>query len=168
MSEIVNRIANSPIITFKLEEHYPQGERVLLDIKDQLFQGMILRERDFRAWIKTHDWAQYQDQHVAIHCSTDAIVQTWAYMLLEVRLQPYARTIVFGTQEDLERTLWMQALDAIDWSQFADRPVVVKGCSTLEVPTAIYVEATRRLFPYAKKISYGEPCSTVPVYKAPG
>lgn len=168
MSEIVNRIANSPIVTFKLEEYYPQGERVLIDIKDQLFHGMILRERDFRAWIKEHDWTQYQDKHVAITCTADAIVQTWAYMLLQVRLQPFARTVVFGGLEALEARLWQGALDAIDWTQFADRPVVVKGCSTLEVPTGIYVEATRRLFPHAKKISYGEPCSTVPVYKAPG
>lgn len=165
MSEVVNRIANSPIVTFKLEEHYPQGERVLLDIKDRLFQGMILRERDFRAWVKEHDWSQYAGQHVAITCSVDAIVQVWAYMLLESKLHPHAATVVCGTLEDLEQRLWLHALDQIDWSAFADRPVVVKGCSDIDVPTGVYVEATRRLMPYAKKISYGEPCSTVPVWK---
>jgi hypothetical protein len=165
MSEVVNRIANSPIVTLKLEEYAPQGERVLLDIKDRLFQGMILRERDFRAWVKEHDWSQYAGQHVALTCSEDAIVQVWAYMLLESKLHPHAGTVVFGTLEELEQRLWLQALDGIDFSEFADRPVVVKGCSEVEVPTSIYVEATRRLMPYAKKISYGEPCSTVPVWK---
>ncbi len=165
MSEVVNRIANSPIVTFKLEEYAPQGERVLLDIKDRLFQGMILRERDFRAWVKEHDWSQYAGKHVALTCSADAIVQVWAYMLLESKLHPHAETVVFGTLADLEQRLWLQALDTIDFSEFADRPVVVKGCSEIEVPTGIYVEATRRLMPHAKKISYGEPCSTVPIWK---
>jgi len=165
MSEVVNRIANSPIVTFKLEEYAPQGERVLLDIKDRLFQGMILRERDFRAWVKEHDWSQYAGKHVALTCSADAIVQVWAYMLLESKLHPHAATVVFGTLADLEQRLWLQVLDTIDFSEFADRPVVVKGCSEIEVPTSIYVETTRRLMPHAKKISYGEPCSTVPIWK---
>ncbi|GAB4413108.1 MAG: DUF2480 family protein [Bacteroidia bacterium] len=165
MSDIVNRVASSPVITFKLEDHAPQGERVLLDIQDRLFQGMILRERDFRAWIKEHDWTQYTGKHVALTCGTDAIIQTWAYMLLAAHLHEYARTVVFGTLEDLERVLWQAALDQIDWSQFQDAPVVVKGCSKQEVPTSAYVEATRRLLPLARKLSFGEPCSTVPVYK---
>ena len=163
--EIVNRIANSPIITFKLEEYYPKGERVILDIKDQLFQGMILRERDFRAWVKEHDWSQYQDKHVAITCSVDTIIQVWAYMLLEVSLQPFAKTVVFGSNEDLEVYLWMEVLNQIDFSQYEDRPVVIKGCSDIKIPTAIYVETTRRMMPFSKKLSYGEPCSTVPIYK---
>lgn len=167
MAEIVNRIANSPIITFKLEDHFPQGERVLLDIKDILFHGMILREKDFRTWVKEHDWSQYQDKHVAITCSVDTIIQVWAYMLLETRLHPYASSVVFGTLEDLEHHLWMTSLDQIDFAQFSDRPVVVKGCSEINIPAGIYVEATRRLMPYAKKLSYGEPCSTVPLYKKP-
>ncbi|MEL6590186.1 MAG: DUF2480 family protein [Bacteroidota bacterium] len=162
---IVNRIAQSPILTFKLEEHYPAGERVLIDIKDQLFMGMILREKDFRAWIKEQDWSQYQDQHIAITCSADAIIQVWAYMLLASRLQPYAKTIVFGTLEDLELQLWQTALDEIDFAEMEGRPVVVKGCSNIEVPAAIYMETTKRLMPFAKKISYGEPCSTVPIWK---
>ncbi|MEZ4776878.1 MAG: DUF2480 family protein [Bacteroidia bacterium] len=163
--EIVNRIANSPIITFKLEEHYPQGDRLLLDIKDQLFQGMILRERDFRAWIKSHDWQQYEGKHVAINCSADAIIQTWAWMLLEVSLQPFAKTVVFGSLEDLETQLWRNVLDNISFPEFADRPVVVKGCTNIQIPTSVYVEVTRRMMPYVKKLSFGEPCSTVPVYK---
>ena len=165
MSEIVNRIANSPIITLKLEEHYPAGERVLLDIKDQLFQGLILRERDFRQWIKSHDWSQYEGKHVAITCSVDTIIQTWAWMLLEVSLQPYAHTVVYGDLEALELQLWQEALGNIDWAEFTDRPVVLKGCSDIQIPTSIYVEATRKLQPLVKKLSFGEPCSTVPVYK---
>lgn len=165
MSEVVNRLANSPLVTFKLEDHYPKGERLVLDIKDQLFHGMILRERDFRAWVKEHDWSQYQDKHVAITCSVDTIIQTWAWMILEVKLQPHAKTVVFGTKEDLETALWNQVLNDIDWEELRDRPVVLKGCTEIEIPTCIYVEATRRLMPVVKKLSFGEPCSTVPVYK---
>ena len=163
--EIVNRIAQSPIVTFKLEEHYQQGERVLIDIKDQLFQGMILREKDFRAWVKEHDWSQYQDKYVAITCSVDAIIQVWAYMLMETKLHPYAKRVVFGNLEDLEVQLFRDALDEIDFAEFDGRPVVIKGCSDIDIPAAIYVEATHRIMPYAKKISYGEPCSTVPLWK---
>lgn len=165
MAEIVNRIANSPIITFKLEEHFPEGERIALDIKDVLFQGMILREKDFRLWIKEHDWDQYQGKHVAVFCSVEAIIQSWAWMLLMSKLQPVAETVLTGSAEELEKHLWNQQLDLVDWAEMADRPVVVKGCSDRPVPASIYAEATRRLLPFAKKISFGEPCSTVPVWK---
>lgn len=165
MAEIVNRIANSPIITFKLEEHFPEGERVSLDIKEVLFREMILREKDFRLWIKEHDWSQYEGKHVAVFCSVDAIVQSWAWMLLMSKLQPVAATIVMGDGDQLEKELWREKLDAIDWAEMADRPVVVKGCSDRPVPASIYAEATKRLLPFAKKISFGEPCSTVPVWK---
>lgn len=164
-NEVVNRIANSPIVTLKLEEHYPEGERVALDLQPILFRGMMLREKDFRAWVKDHDWEQYRDKHVAVFCSTDAIVQSWAWMLLMSQLAPVAATVVTGDEEALERELWREPLNQIDWESMADRPVVVKGCSDRPVPPAIYAEATRRLLRYAKKISYGEPCSTVPVWK---
>lgn len=168
MSEIVNRIANSPIVTFKLENYHVEGERVLLDIKDQLFHGMILREKDFRAWVREHDWTQYEGKHVAITCSVeDVIIQVWAWMLLEVKLQPFAETVVFGSLEDLEIYLYHQELNKIDFSRFEGKPVVIKGCGDIKVPDAIFVEATRRMQPFVKKLSYGEPCSTVPVYKKP-
>ncbi len=167
MSEIINRVANSPIITFKLENYYPQGERVVLDIKDQLFMEMILREKDFRAYVKEHDWAQYQDKYVAVTCSADAIIPMWAYMLLSVKLEEFAAHIAFGTIDDLEKELWQKALDKIDYQQFEGRPVVIKGCSDIKIPEAIYMEATRRIKPFAKKLSYGEPCSTVPLYRRP-
>lgn len=167
MSEIVNRVAQSPVITFKLEEHYPQGDRVLIDIKDQLFQGLMLREKDFRAYVKEHDWQQYEGKFVAITCSVDAIVPVWAYMLLATRLAPVVSHLTFGSLQDLERELFQAVLDQIDFAQFEGRPVVIKGCSNIEVPEGVYVEVTRRMMPYAKKLSYGEPCSTVPLYKRP-
>jgi len=165
--EIVNKVAKSPLITFKIESYYPQGERVQIDIKDQLFQGMILREKDFRDWVKQHDWTQYQDKFVAITCSTDAIVQVWAFMLLETKLYPYARYVHYGTIADLDRELIRRELDKIDFAQFQDAPVVIKGCSDITLPSGVYVDITRRMMPYVKKLSYGEPCSTVPVYKKP-
>jgi len=165
MAEIVNRIAQSPIITFKLEELYPAGERVEIDIKDQLFMGQILREKDFRAYIKEQDWASYEGKYVAIHCSVDAIIPVWAYMLLAVNLETYAKHITFGTIADLEKEVFLKELDKLDYTQFQDRPVVIKGCSDIQIPEGIYVEATRRIKPFAKKLSYGEPCSTVPLYK---
>jgi hypothetical protein len=166
-NEIINRVINSALITFDLEEYYQSGERVLLDIKDQLYQGLILREKDFREFIKSHNWSAYQDKYVAITCSEDAIVPTWAYMLLTSALQPFAKTVVFGSLEELEKNLYTAILSGIDWTQFKDQKVVIKGCSKVAVPTTAYVEATRYLRPYASSVMFGEPCSTVPVYKRP-
>ncbi|MEM9671454.1 MAG: DUF2480 family protein [Bacteroidota bacterium] len=166
-TEIVNRVANSPLITFDLEDYYPQGERVVYDIKDNLFQEMILREKDFRAFVKEHDWSQYQDQYVALTCSVDAIVPTWAYMLLATKLEPYAKRVVFGTLETLEAVLFRDVLSSINPADFQDAKVVVKGCGNYPVPDFAYVEITRMLRPYATSIMYGEPCSTVPLYKRP-
>lgn len=163
--EIVNRVASSSIRTFDLEELYVPGERVLLDIKDQLYQGMILREREFREYIKTHQWQAYAGKFVAVTCSVDAIVPTWAYMLLASVLEPVVRSVAFGDLEDLEVKIFYDALARIDWQQYKDAKVVIKGCSKVEVPTAAYIEATSRLRPLAASIMFGEPCSTVPVYK---
>jgi hypothetical protein len=163
--EIVNRVASSALLSFDLEQYYQPGERVLIDIKDQLFQGLILREKDFRDYIKAHDWSRYSNTFVAITCSADAIIPTWAYMLITSALQPFASTIVFGTLEELETKIFFTALSKIDWNQFADAKVVIKGCSKVNVPAAVYVEATRLLMPHAASIMFGEPCSTVPVYK---
>ena len=164
---IVNRVAQSGLITFNLEDYYPEGERVVYDLKDNLFQEIILRERDFRAFAKEHDWSQYQGQYVALTCSADAIVPTWAYMLLTIKLEPYARRVVFGTLETLEAVLFQEALERVDISQFQDAKVVVKGCGNRPVPLFAYTEITRLLRPVAASIMYGEPCSTVPLYKKP-
>jgi hypothetical protein len=150
-NEIVNRVANSSIISFDLEELYQPGERILLDIKDQLFQELILKEKDFRNFIKNHDWSQYKNKFVAVTCSVDAIIPNWAFM--------------FGSIDDLETKIFFEQLSFVDFSKFTNGKVVIKGCSKVNVPTAVYVEATRKLMPYASSIMFGEPCSTVPVYK---
>jgi hypothetical protein len=163
--EIVNRVANSGIVTLDLENFYQEGERVVIDIKDQLFQGLILREKDFRTYIKATDWSQFKNKFVAITCSADAIIPNWAFMLLTSVLQPHVRKIVFGTASDLETKIFLDQFSTHNWNQYAEAKVVIKGCSKVEVPAAVYVEATRLLMPFASSIMFGEPCSTVPVFK---
>ena len=163
--EITNKVASSGLVTIDLEELYPKGERALLDIKDQLFQGLILREKDFREYIKTTDWIFYKDKYVAIVCSADAIIPTWAFMLLASVLEPYAKKVVYGNLEQLETILYQEKLSKLDINQYKDAKIVVKGCGDLPVPKAAYVEIMRLLRPVAKSIMYGEPCSTVPLYK---
>lgn len=165
--QIVNRVAGSALITFDLEEYYQPGDRVLIDIKDQLYQGLILKEKDFREFIKTHNWALYKDKFVAITCSADAIVPTWAFMLLSIALQPFARKIVFGSLDDLEISLFSEKLAVVDWSLYNNAKVVVKGCSKVNVPGAVYVEATNKLKPLVASLMFGEACSTVPLFKRP-
>ncbi|MCE7865201.1 MAG: DUF2480 family protein [Bacteroidetes bacterium CHB5] len=164
-NEIVNRVSNSQLITLDLEEFYTPGERVLFDMKEQLFQELILRETDFRNFIRTHDWSKYQNKLVAITCSADAIVPTWAYMILASSLQPFATAVVYGSLQDLETYLFEQKLNKIDWQRFEKAKVVVKGCSKVNVPVSVYVLAINKLRPVAHSIMYGEPCSTVPVFK---
>lgn len=162
---IVNKVEQSGIITIDLEDYYPSGERVLFDIKELLFQGLILREKDFREFVKNQDWSKYKDKYVALTCSADAIVPTWAYMLLATQLEPYAKKVVFGNLETLETILYNEALNKLDLNAFKNARIVIKGCGNLPVPKAAYVEITRILRPVAKSIMYGEACSTVPLYK---
>ncbi len=164
--DFVNKVANSGLITFDLAQHKAVGERVVYDIKENLFQGLMLREKDFREFVKNNDWANYQDKHIAITCSADAIVPTWAYMLLAVKLQPYAKTVFFGTLAEMEVQLFKQALNQVDFAPFKNQRVVIKGCGDVEVPIAAYVDLTARLQPITKSIMYGEPCSTVPLFKS--
>lgn len=164
---IVNRAANSGLITFNLEEYHDKNERVIYDLKDNLFMGMILKEKDFREFLKSHDWAIYQNKNVAITCTEDAIIPMWAYMLLALHLEPYANCVVYGTLEDLEERLFLNAFENIDFQQFNETRVVVKGCGDIDIPTSVYVELTRRLLPHVKSLMFGEPCSTVPLYKKP-
>lgn len=163
--QIINKVAGSSLITFDLELYYKPGERILFDIKEHLFQELVLREKDFRDFIKGHDWEQYRNKFVAIHCSVDAIVPTWAYMLLAIALQPYASLVVFGSLDELEAAIIKESLSAVDWSAFKDAKVVIKGCSKVSVPVASYVEVTNKLKPYVSSIMFGEPCSTVPLFK---
>ena len=161
----VNKVAASGLITFNLEEYLAKGDRVLYDIKDNLFHGLMLKEKDFRAFVKDHDWQQYAGKNVAIYCSADAIVPTWAYMLLANRMKAYANEVVFGSLDFLEGVLFSKALAKVDLSEFIDQRVVVKGCGEVEIPISAYVEITTLLTPVVKSIMYGEPCSTVPIYK---
>jgi len=161
----VNRVAQSSLVTLDPADLFPAGDRVVYDIKDNLFHGLMLREKDFREFVKEHDWSQYQDKHIAVICSSDAIVPTWAYMLLSNKLAPYARTIVFGGLELLESVLFDRALASLDIEKYRDERVVIKGCGDISVPISAYVELTRKLTGVAKSIMYGEPCSTVPIYK---
>ncbi|MFT5239009.1 MAG: hypothetical protein ACI840_002461 [Ulvibacter sp.] len=165
--EIINRVALSGIITINLEEFYPQGKRVLFDIKEHLFQGLILKEKDFRGFLKNEDWIKYTDAYVALTCSEDAIVPTWAYMLLVAQLAPFAKKVVFGDLEILETVLYNDILNKLNINDYKDARIVIKGCGDLPVPKAAYVEITRLLRPVAKSIMYGEACSMVPLYKQP-
>lgn len=165
--EIVNRVATSGIISLDLEELYHPGERVLYDIKDNLWQGMILKEKDFRDFLKSHDWAAYSGKNVAVICSEDAIVPTWAYMLLASHLEPYAHQVVFGDLDILEAKLFSEAISKVNAEEYQAKRVVVKGCSKYPVPISAYMEITKLLKPVVQSLMFGEPCSTVPLYKKP-
>jgi len=167
MSEIINRIANSSIATINLEEFSPAGERVVFDLKDYLYMELVLKEMDFRKALKELDWSIFKGKYVAIHCSADAIVPTWAFMLVATYLDGAAANYVIGDKNALEQFLFQKALDKINPDDFADRPVVVKGCSEIPVPLFAYGEIIRLLKGVAKSIMFGEPCSTVPLYKRP-
>jgi len=166
-NEITNKVAGSGIVTIDLEEFYIHGERILFDIKPHLFQELILREKDFREFIKTNDWSIYKDKLVALTCTADAIVPTWAYMLLTLALEPFAKKIVFGNLNELETILFSEKLALLDTSTYKDARVVIKGCGDIDIPKNAYVQLTALLKPNAKSIMYGEPCSTVPLFKAP-
>lgn len=164
-SEIVNRVANSSLVTFNLEDFYPKGERILFDIKDWLLEGLVLRESDFRQTAEAHNWAQYENTFVALTCSTDAIIPAWAYMLLTTYLQPYAQKVIVGDLETLETILYTELIQNLDISALQDKPVIVKGCSHKPVPKNAYLLLISRLQPVVKSIMYGEACSSVPLYK---
>ncbi|MDG1571367.1 DUF2480 family protein [Robiginitalea sp. M366] len=163
--EIVNRVAQSSLRTLDLEELYPQGPRHGLDISPWLDQGIILREQPFREAVKAHDWAAYQDAFVYLYCSSDAIVPTWAYMLISTHLAPVARKVVVGSRELLESVIFSETLAAMDVEPFRDKPVIIKGCSHLPVPPTAYTQAVDRLLGVARTIQFGEACSSVPLYR---
>lgn len=163
--EIINRVANSKLKTFDLEDFYPEGKRVIFDIKEWLLEGFVLREKDFRKSAKTHDWSQYQDAFVALTCSSEAIIPGWAYMLLTTYLNPYAKKVVVGSPETLETLLYAEVFNKIDISEYKDQLVIVKGCSRKPVPQNAYLQAIEKLQPVVKSLMYGEACSSVPLYK---
>lgn len=162
---LVNKVAASGLITIKLEEFLPTEPLVEMDLKDYLFHGLILKEKDFRMALKEMDWTQFDGQVLAVYCSTDAIIPMWAYMLVATYATPHAHTVFQGTKDEFLRHALYQRLDEIDYEQYEDKRLVIKGCGDEPVPASAYLEITRRLQPIAKSIMYGEPCSTVPIYK---
>lgn len=167
MEPIVNRVAESAIEVYNLDALWDQRPVREIDISAFLFHGLVLREKHFRDEVKAHDWTAYQDHHVALYCSTDAIVPTWAYMLLAAKLNSVAASVAFGRASDLIRDHFIRALEAEDWSSYQDRIVVIKGCGSKIVPEVAYMLATQKLQAVARKLMYGEPCSSVPLWRKP-
>ncbi|WP_298899535.1 DUF2480 family protein [uncultured Psychroserpens sp.] len=163
--EIVNRVAQSKLMVVDLEDYYPDGERYVFDIKNWLYEGFVLREKEFRQYVKDYDWSQHQNQYVALTCSTDAIIPAWSFMLLTLELQPYAKKVCVGDLETLETSLFQDVINALDVESYKDKPVIIKGCANKPVPTNAYLMLSSKLKPVAKSIMYGEACSSVPLFK---
>ncbi|MEO5996244.1 MAG: DUF2480 family protein [Chitinophagaceae bacterium] len=166
MSEIIlNKVAESSLMEIDLEKYYPRGDTAVFDLKEYLFMGLILKEKDFREALKNLDFSIYKDKYVAVTCTADAIIPVWAYMLLASHIQPYARETVQGDESFMHKTLFLRNLMTISLGDYTDRKVVIKGCGELPIGEFAYFEITRLLRPVAKSIMYGEPCSTVPIFK---
>lgn len=166
MDEIINKVANSSLEVFDLEDYYQKGIRTQIDLAQWLLEGFLLREKDFRAALLSHDWSKYQDHYVAINCSTDAIIPAWASILVTMHLAPYAKKIVSGDLEVLEASIYQEVLATINYSQYEGKPLIIKGCSKKPVPMSAYLLAAQKLQPFARSIMYGEACSAVPLFKA--
>lgn len=164
--DIINRVANSKLVVVDLEDYYPKGKRTVFDIKNWLFEELVLREKDFREKVAQHDWSQYKDNFVALTCTSDAIVPAWAFMLLAVHLQPFAKKVVIGDLEQLEISIYEGILKDLDISDFENKPIIIKGCTNKPVPANAYILLSQILRPVAKSIMYGEACSSVPLFKA--
>jgi len=163
--EIINKVANSVLEVFDLEDYYPKGIRTQIDISQWLYEGFLLKEKDFREALKEHNWSHYQDHFVAIHCATDAIIPAWASILVTTYVAPFAQKVVLGSVSDLETSLYQDILSKIDYSKYHDKPVILKGCSKKPVPESAYVIAIQQLQQVAKSVMYGEACSAVPLFK---
>ena len=163
--EIVNRVANSELKTIDLEEFYPKGTRTIIDIKKWLFQELILKESEFREHLKNHDWEQYNNMYVALTCSCDAIIPSWAFMLITTYLSPFAKKIVVGDLTALETSIYHEIIANFSIEEFINKPVIIKGCANKPIPETAYIQLIEKLQPFAKSIMFGEACSTVPLYK---
>lgn len=163
--EIINRVANSKLITIDIEDLYPKGERVTFDISPWLLEGIVLKETDFRKAVDAHDWSQYKDTFVALHCSTDAIIPGWAYLLLSIHLAPFAKKVVIGNINLLETILFSEILNTLDLTTYQNKTVIIKGCAEKSIPENAYIMLASRLQPITQKIMYGEACSAVPLYR---
>ncbi len=162
---IVNRVEASGLVTLNLEDLYPKETIKVFDLKDYLFRGLIIREKDFREALKNTNWQDFENMNVAVLCSAEAIIPVWAYMLVATYLQPVAKNVVLGNKEELINSILQQNINAINAEEYRDKRVVVKGCGETQIPDSAYLKITTKLLPYVKSIMYGEPCSTVPVYK---
>ncbi|HRZ75352.1 MAG TPA: DUF2480 family protein [Flavobacterium sp.] len=165
MDEIINKVANSALEVFDLEDYYPSGIRTQIDIALWLEEGFLLKEKDFREALKNYDWSQYQNHFVAIHCSTEAIIPAWATILVTVYLQPFAKKIILGKKDEIDTLLYLEILNQMDYSIYLNKPVILKGCSKKPVPESAYVLAVQHLQLFAKSIMFGEACSAVPLFK---
>ena len=163
--DIVNRVANSVLVTLDLEDFYPEGKRAIIDISQWLFEGIVLREKDFREALKNQNWSIYKDCYVALNCSTDAIVPGWAYILVSLELSPSAKKTVVGSLETLESILYSEIINSLDLEPYRNKPVIIKGCAHKPIPQNAFVLLAQRLQPIAKSIMYGEACSSVPLFK---
>lgn len=164
---IINRVAESGLITINLEDYFPNGQFIIFDIKNYLYMELILREKDFREALKTHNWSEYKDKIVLVTCSTDAIVPLWAFMLIEVYIADIAKDTYRGSEEEYLNMHYRDVLSQLDYSQYMDKRIVIKGCSQKPVPSYAYSYITAKLKPFAQSIMFGEPCSTVPIFKRP-
>jgi len=162
---IINRVAQSALVQLDLEAYYPSGTRTLIDISQWLEEGFLLREKDFRAQLKTHDWHQYKNHFVGLHCSTQAVIPAWATLLITTYLTPFAQKVVQGSLEQLENALFAEWINTFDWTPFIDKPVMLKGCANKPIPENVYVAVIQKLQPIAKSLFYGEACSSVPLWK---
>ncbi|WP_299223212.1 DUF2480 family protein [uncultured Psychroserpens sp.] len=163
--EIINRVASSKLVVVDLEDYYPQEKRLVFDIKDWLYEGFVLREKEFRQYVKDHDWSQYKNHFIALTCTTDAIVPAWAYMLIAIELTPFSKKTIIGNLTNLETSIYQDIIDNLDLKTFIDKPVIIKGCSNKPVPENAYIMLSEKLKPVAKSIMYGEACSSVPLFK---
>lgn len=163
--EIVNRVTKSSLVTIDLEDFYPKGTRSIIDIKQWLFHELILKETDFRNYLKEHDWEQYKDHYIALTCSADAIIPSWAYMLISTYLHPVAKKVVVGSLTDLETAIFHDIVNEISTELYTNKPLIIKGCASKPIPETAYIQLIEKLQPVARSIMFGEACSTVPLYK---
>jgi hypothetical protein len=153
------------LVTIDLEQYRDETPIDVIDLKEYLFQELILKEQDFRDALEAYDWKQHEGHYLTIHCSTDAIIAPWAYMLVAQHAHPFVQEVFQGTLEQAKEKLFRRKLSAVDWATYEDKFVLLKGCSKQKVPESVYVMATQHLLPHVKKLMYGEACSSVPVYK---
>jgi hypothetical protein len=164
--QIINRVANSSLKTIDLEDFYPSEKRTIIDIKPWLFNEFILKEKDFRNSLKNHDWTKYKNQYIALTCSTNAIIPSWAYMLIATYLTPFAKKTIVGNLQELENAIFQDILNDFDYKAYQNLPVIIKGCANKPIPETAYIQLIKNLQPIAKSIMFGEACSSVPLFKA--